>query len=199
MNEQLVIRLMSKQFKTIDDIKNILDFIVVDMRSSLDINNIDTRLCKECSISLINVCNKLGIPYIPFSMSEIGMEELEHHYGITGFNTEFGQICILLDLTYIQFNTSGYSVNLKNKLMDKQVLSPGNFISEKNKTMLVKSGYLTLTKENYDDYLRSFIETYKLLNPINEDLVYDIAYKNLEDFNINFSNKDYLNNKGITF
>ena len=185
--------LISKDIKSIEDIKQILDFIVNIAREQLDIKDSNTRLCQESSIFLMNMCERLNIPYIPFNMGEIGMKDLEHHYGFTGFQTEFGQICFLLDLTYIQFTGEEYQINGNN------ILSPGNFISDENKNILVQKGYLTLTEENLNDYIRSFIETYKLVNKTNEDFIYDKLYTLLSNFHINIIDKDYLNNKGFNY
>ena len=170
MNKEKLRLLVSKKVKDKEDIKEILDFVVSDVRSTLDINDSRTRLCKESSLALMNLCERVNIPYIPFNMGELGMKDLEHHYGITGFNTEYGQICILLDLTYVQFSKKMYPVK------GSEVLSPGNFISIGNKEMLIKKGYITLTQENLNDYIESFIESYKLVNNINETKVYENIY-----------------------
>ena len=186
-------KLISKDIKSIEDIKQILDYLVSNVRKNLDINDSSTRLCQESTIYLMRLCDKYNIPYIPLNMGELGMKDLQHHYGITGFQTEFGQICCLLDLTYIQFTEKEYPINGNN------VLSPGNFISDENKNILVKKGYLTLTEENLNDYIRSFIETHKLVSKTNEDFVYDKLYSNFKKFHINFVDKDYLNNKGFNY
>ena len=99
----------------------------------------------------------------------------------------------MLDLTYIQFTEEKYPVN------GNSVLSPGNFISDENKDKLVQKGYLTLTEENLNDYIRSFVETHKIVNTTNEDFIYDKLYSLLNIFHINLVDKDYLNNKEITY
>ena len=185
--------LISKDIKYIEDIKQILNFLVSITRKQLNINDSSTRLCQESSIYLMKLCDKFNIPYIPINMGELGMKDLEHHFGVTGFQTEFGQICFLLDLTYIQFTEEKYPVN------GNSVLSPVNFISDENKDMLVQKGYLTLTEENLNDYIRSFVETYKLVNKTNEAFIYDKLYSLLNTFHINLVDKDYLNNKEITY
>lgn len=199
MNEEIIRRLMNKGILTLDEVKSILDYIANDIRSTMDVNDPYTRLCKESSMAIWNICDKFNIPYIPFSMSDIGMGDLEHHFGITGFQTEYGQLCFLLDLTYIQFTSKTYSINVKNEKSTKLVTSPGMFVSEENKGQLVESGYLILTEENFDDYISGFIESYRLANPIDERVVYDSAYDLLLKYNINLVNKNYSNNQGITY
>lgn len=199
MNFETIKGLTSKSILTIDEIKIILDYIVNNIKSRLDINDTFTRLCKESSMAVWDLCNRLNIPYIPFNTGSLGMSELEHHFGITGFQTEYGQICILLDLTYIQFTQNKYPVNLKNQKNSKLVSSPGIFILEENKKQLLESRYLTLTEENFDDYISSFIESYKLVNNIDARIVYDEAYELLQKYGINLVDKDYLKNNGITY
>ena len=108
MNFETIKELANKSVLTIDEIKIILDYIVNNIKSRLDINDASTKLCKESSMTVWNLCDRLNIPYIPFNASSIGMSELEHHFGITGFQTEYGQVCFLLDLTYIQFTQDTY-------------------------------------------------------------------------------------------
>lgn len=177
------------------EIKTILDSIVKKARSQLDINDSSTRLCKESSLLVARLCEQNDIPYIPFNMAEIGMPELEHHYGITGFKTDNGQICILIDLTYIQFTEKTYPVNVKNNQTVKNAIAPGNFISEENKNKLIKYGYITLTEDNVNDYFGSFIETNKRVNYINEENVFKKIYSHFNSFGINVLQSDYLNNK----
>ena len=186
-------KLINKDIKSIDDIKQILEFLVSSARRGLDINDSSTRLCQESTIYLMRMCDKYNIPYVPLNIGELGMKDLQHHYSVIGFQTEFGQICFLLDLTYIQFTEEKYPVN------GNSVLSPGNFISDENKDKLVQKGYLTLTEENLNDYIRSFVETHKIVNTTNEDFIYDKLYSLLNTFHINLVDKDYLNNKEITY
>jgi hypothetical protein len=199
MNEQHIRLITKKRILTIEEIKEILNYIVNKISTSLDINDSYTRLCKESSISVDNLCDKLNIPYIPFNMSEIGMGELEHHFGITGFNTEYGQICFLLDLTYIQFTEKTYPVNLKNGKGSKQVLSPGMFVSEELKKQLVNLRYITLTESNFEEYVGGFIESYRLANIVDERNAYDKIYELLRKYGINLVDKDYLNSEGKTY
>jgi len=199
MLENEIKELMARDINTIDEIEKILEYLVKTVRTNLDIKDSSTRSCRESSMALMRLCDKLDIIYIPFNMSEIGMKGLEHHYGITEFSTEMGLIPILLDLTYIQFTEDKYIVNCENANESKSVIAPGNFISENNKENLVKNGYLTLTENNFNDYIRSFIETYKLVNKVNENVIYDNVYNNLNEFDINFVDKDYLCDRGITF
>ena len=199
MKEQQIKQIINKGILDIEDIKIVLDYIVKKISSSMDINDSFTRLCKESSLSVSNLCDKLNIPYIPFSMGSIGMGELEHHFGITGFNTEHGQICFLLDLTYIQFTEKTYPINLKNVKGTKQVHSPGTFISDELKYQLVNSRYMTLTDKNFEEYISGFIESYRMANPIDERLAYDKLYELLENYGINLVDNDYLNDVGKTY
>lgn len=199
MNKEQLKQLTSKQILSLDEVKFILDSLANEIKNTMDVNDSSTRLCKESSFALWQMCSDIGLPYVPFSMGDLSMTELEHHFGITGFKTEYGQICFLLDLTYIQFTETLYPVNISGMNVTKEILSPGNFISEKNKETLVNSGYITLTKENYDDYLRSFIETNKLVNTVNEDLIYQKVYSLLNQYYINLVEKDYINNQGISY
>lgn len=194
MNEVEIKLLIEKHIKKIEDIEKILDFLYVRIKNKLKINISETRLCKESSIEIAKLCDKLNIPYIPFSTKELGMDGLEHYFGITGFNTEFGQICILIDFTYIQFIEDEYAINIKNEKISKYAFSPGIFIRQDNKVNLIKKGYLVLTKENFDDYLRSFIESYKLVNYLDDSLVYSKMHQLFNIYNINLLEKDYLNN-----
>lgn len=191
--------LTSKPILSVEEVKEILDYLVNEIRITMDVNDSYTRMCKESSMKLGSICDRIDVPYIPFNMSSIGMGDLEHHYGITGFQTEYGQICFILDLTYIQFTQPTYPVNVNGNTITKYVTAPGNFITEKNKNNLIKDGYLIITEDNFDDYLRSFIETYKLVNPVNESQIYEKAYNELKCCGINFAQKDYLNNQGITY
>lgn len=199
MNFEIIKQLANQQILTLDEVKIVLEYIVNDIKSKLDINDTSTRLCKESSMSVWELCDKLGIPYVPFNSGSLGMREMEHHFGITGFQTEYGQICFLLDLTYIQFTDRTYPVNVEIKKTTKMVPAPGNYISKENKQQLLESRYLTLTQDNFDDYIGSFIESYRLANPIDERQIYDDAYTLLEKYNINLADKNYLNNQGITY
>ena len=183
----------------LDEVKLVLDSLVKEIRNNMYVNDSSTRLCKESSIALWQLCNDIGLPYIPCNLGDFNMKDLEHHYGITGFKTEYGQICFLLDLTYIQFTKNLYPVNINGMNGSKEVLAPGNFISEENKKNLINLGYMTLTEENYIDYLRSFIETNKLVNQINEAFIYEKAYSFLNQYHINLVEKDYINNRGISY
>lgn len=193
--EESVKKIIDKGVLSIDEVKKVLDYLISCIRTTMDVNTSETRLCKESSMKLCSICDKLNIPYIPFSMSTYDMSELEHHYGITGFQTEFGQICFLLDPTYIQFTESLYYINKKGENNSKKVLSPGNFISSENKEFLISNGYLTLTQSSFNDYISSFIESFKLVNPINEEKIYELIYDSLRKFNINLVEKDYLRNR----
>jgi len=192
-------QLANKSILTIDEIKIILDYIVNNIKLRLKINDASTRMCKQSSMAIWDLCDRLNIPFLQFNTNSIGMSELEHHFGITGFQTEYGQVCFLLDLTYIQFTEEKYGVLLKNKKSTKLVLSPGNFISEENKNKLLDKGYLILTEQNFDDYISSFIETYRLANSIDERIVYDEAYNLLQNYGINLADNDYLKNQSITY
>ncbi len=176
-------------------IKYILNLIVKEARTKLDINDPTTRLCKESSLFVAKLCDINDIPYIPFSMSEIGMPELEHHYGITGFMTDVGQVCFLIDLTYIQFTDKLYPVNVKGEAKTINALSPGNFISNENKDNLLKKGYIVLTESNFYDYFGSFIETNKRVNKIEEEKIYQKIYSKFNSFGINILDDNYLNKK----
>ena len=199
MNEQQIKILVKKGELTIEEIKQILDYIVNNIKAKLDINDSSTRLCKESSIEIWNLCDKLNIPYIPFNLGSLGMGEMEHHFGITGFNTQYGQICFLLDLTYIQFIEKTYPVNLKNARGTKKVSSPGTFISDELKYQLVNSRYVTLTDKNFEEYISGFIDSYRLANPIDERIAYDKIYELLDTYHINFVDKDYLKGAGKTY
>lgn len=199
MKTEDIKKIVSKGVLSLDEIKLVLDYIVSCIRSNMDVNTSETRLCKESSIKICSICDKINVPYVPFSMGEYGMSELQHYYGITGFQTEYGQICFLLDLTYIQFAEKLYPVNVRGVPTSKDVLSPGNFVSDDVKNTLISKGYLTLTESNFEDYIRGFIETFKLVNPINEEKTYELIYNSLNKEKINLVDKDYLNNKGITY
>ena len=199
MNEEIIRQKMAQKILSLDEIKDILNYIVSHVRENLDINDSHTRLCQQSCMKTSDICNRLNIPYIMFDMKSLSMGELQHYYGITGFQTEFGQICFLLDTTYIQFTEKDYPVNVSGETKVKYVTAPGNFMTPENKDRLVENGYLTITEDSYNDYLRSFIETYKLVNKVNESQVYESAYNDLFQCNINFASKDYLNNQGITY
>lgn len=199
MNEQHIKDIMMKNVLTTEQIKVVLDYIVNTISMHLDVNDSHTRLCKESSMSVATLCDKLNVPYIPFNMGEIGMGELEHHFGMTGFNTEYGQICVLIDLTYIQFTEKTYPVNLKNEKGTKQVLSPGIFISDELKQQLINSKYMILTEKNFEEYISSFIESYRIANTIDERNAYDKIYELLENYGINLVDKDYLNGQVKTY
>lgn len=199
MNEQHIKNIMKKNVLTLDEIKVVLDYIVNTISMHLDVNDSHTRLCKESSMLVATLCDKLNVPYIPFSMSEIGMGELEHHFGITGFKTEYGQICVLIDLTYIQFTEKTYPVNLKGEKGTKQVPAPGTFISDELKQQLINSRYITLTENNFEEYISGFIESYRIANSVDERNTYDKLYESLIMFGINLVDTDYLNGQAKTY
>ena len=184
MKREEIKQIAKKGILTIDEIKLILNYLVYEVRKNLNINDASTRLCKESSMYLLYLCDDINIPYIPIANNELLMPSLEHHFGITGFNTSEGQLCFLLDLTYIQFTQKYYSVNNKN------ILSPGNFISDESKKELVSLGYLTLTEKNLEDYLNSFIESYRQIFNVNSKFIYDKLYKLFNKFNINIINEN---------
>lgn len=199
MNFETIKQLAKKNILTIDETRLILDYIVNNIKSKLDKNVPFTRLCKESSMQVWSLCDKLNIPYIPLNLECLGMSEMKHHFGIVSFQTEYGKICFLIDLTYLQFIGKTYLVNAKTNNSTKLVSSPGNFISEENKNQLLQFGYLTLTDKNFEDYISSFIESYRSSNSIDERNTYDKAYDLLEEYNINFVEKDYLKNESITY
>ena len=188
-----------KEELTIEDINEVINYIVNIVSESLNIKHSHTRLCKESSMAVATLCEKLNIPYIPFSMGEVGMGELEHHFGITGFNTKYGQICVLIDLTYVQFTEKTYPINLKNDKITKLVPSPGMFVSSELKEQLVNSKYMVLTENNFEEYISGFIESYRMANPLDERSAYDQLYELLSTFGINFSDEDYLNSQVKTY
>jgi len=188
-----------KEELTIEEIKEVINYIVNIISESLNIKYSHTRLCKESSMAVATLCEKLNIPYIPFSMGEVGMGELEHHFGITGFNTKYGQICVLIDLTYVQFTEKTYPINLKNDKITKLVPSPGMFVSSELKEQLVNSKYMVLTENNFEEYISGFIESYRMANPLDERSAYDQLYELLSTFGINFSDEDYLNSQVKTY
>lgn len=169
------------------EIETVLNYLIKTTRNSLHIDA-DSVKCRESSLFLKELCDRVNIPYVPFANNELGMKELEHHYGIVGFNTEVGQICFLLDATYMQFNRNTYPVS------DKMVVSPGKSVGEKLKQQLINKGYFTVTHKNITEYLNGFIESYNSLYEIDSNLVFDKFYKELEKFNINIIDIDYLNN-----
>ena len=187
-------KILNNYSLTAEQIKYILDFIVNKTITKISIKDSTTRDCKESSIFVNSLCNRLDIPYIPFSFSELNMNELEHHFGIAGFNTNIGQVCVLLDLTYIQFTEETYPVVNKKNMRSVDVLSPVNFVDYSIVSSLVKSGYITLTKENFYEYINGFISSYKLVNQINENDVYNKLFNLFDKFDINFIEYDYLNN-----
>jgi hypothetical protein len=199
MNFETIKQLANKNELTIDEIRIILDYIVNTIKSKLDINDSYTRLCKESSMEVWNLCNKLNILYIPFNLGSFDMSGMEHHFGIISFQTEYGKIYFLIDLTYSQYVGKTYLINAKTNNSRKLVSSPCNFISEENKNQLLQFGYLTLTDKNFEDYISSFIESYRSSNSIDERNTYDKAYDLLEEYNINFVEKDYLKNESITY
>ena len=170
------------------EIETVLNYLIKATRKALDIDADDSVKCRESSLFLKELCYIVNIPYVPFANNELGMKELEHHYGIVGFNTKIGQICFLLDATYMQFNRNTYPVS------DKMVVSPGKSVGEKLKQQLINKGYFTVTHKNIIEYLNGFIESYNSLYEIDTDLVFDKFYKELKKFNINIIDSDYLNN-----
>lgn len=171
-----------------EEIKKILDYLIKTTRNILDIEENDSVKCIESSLFLRRLCDKIDIPYIPFANNELGMKELEHYYGIVAFNTEIGQVCFLIDATYIQFDKEKYPIE------GKLVTSPGKYINGDLKQQLINNGYFTMTHENIIEYLNSFVTSYNNLYKINNDLVITKFYKMLENFNIKVKDDDYLNN-----
>ena len=96
--------LVHKDYLTKDEIRIVLNYLITTTRDSLNIDKYDNVKCVESSIFLDRLCEIIDIPYIKFSNNELGINELEHHYGILGLNTEIDQVCFLLDATYIQFD-----------------------------------------------------------------------------------------------
>ena len=72
-------KLINKDIKSIDDIKQILEFMVSSARKDLDINDSSTRLCQESTIYLMRMCDKYNISYVPLNIGELGMKDLQHH------------------------------------------------------------------------------------------------------------------------
>ena len=189
---------MDKEILSVEEVKDILDTLVLKVRNKFDVKDFTTRECKECSLMLMKLFDDIEIPYIPIANNEILMPDLEHHFGIAGFKTDKGYITVLLDLTYIQFSLDTYPGIIVDKEFTK-IKSPGEFISLENKNRLIDKGYITLTEENFNDYLNSFIMSYRKQHNIDEKLIYDKAYKILDKFNIHFTPKDYLNKEDVMF
>lgn len=179
-------KLKEKEYLTEEEVKIILNYLITTTRRKLDITEDDCIKCEESSMFLDRLCISTNIPYIRFSNSELGMKDLAHHYGIIGLNTEIGQVCFLLDATYMQFNKETYPVE------NKQVISPGEFIDENIKEQLIKDGFITLTKENAYQYINSFAESYSSLYKIDKDSVINNFFETLKTFNINILGEEYL-------
>ena len=177
------------------NIKTILDSIANQVRTKFRIKDSTTRECKESSLFTATLCDRVGIPYVPFNLPSLGMKELEHHFGVTGFKTDVGQVCVLIDLTYIQFTEKTYPVYVRGTMTAKDAPSPGNFISDETKNKLLKDGYIILTENNFYDYFGSFIETNKRVNKMDEEKMYKRIYDEFSSFGINLLSDDYLNKK----
>lgn len=194
-------QLMQKPTLTIEEVKLALDFISSEIRNNLDVNTPSTRLCKESSCAVEDLCYFLAIPCIQFCTSELGVTPLEHHFGILGFKTEQGQICFLVDLTYIQFSLDKYNIDAP-KTQVIPIISPGKFMDEAIKEELIKNGYLTLTEENITQYINGFINGYKSLyienqnknllklEKINEQDVFNKLYNLFKKYHINVVAED---------
>lgn len=179
-------KLTQKEYLTQEEVRDVLNYLITTTRRKLNITEDDCIKCEESSMFLDRLCEIADIPYIRFANSELGMKELAHHYGILGLNTEIGQVCFLLDATYMQFNKETYPVE------NKQVISPGEFIDENIKEQLIKDGFITLTKENAYHYINSFVESYNTLYKIDKNLVINNFFETLKTFNINILGEEYL-------
>lgn len=180
--------LAHKDYLTKDEIRIVLNYLITTTRTNLNIDKYDSVKCVESSAFLDRLCEIIGIPYIRFANNELDMRELEHHYGILGLNTEIGQVCFLLDATYMQFDKKDYPID------NVTVISPGEFIDENLKQQLINNGFFTLTPENIYEYLNSFVQSYSSLYKIDKDLVFNKFYELLKEFNINVIDDDYLSN-----
>lgn len=180
--------LVHKDYLTKDEIRIVLNYLITTTRDSLSIDEYDNVKCVESSTFLDRLCEIIDIPYIKFSNNELGINELEHHYGILGLNTEIGEVYFLLDATYIQFDKKTYTMS--NKL----IVSPGEFIDENLKQQLINDGFFTLTPKNIYEYLNSFVQSYSSLYKIDKVLVSNKFYKLLKEFNINVIDDYYLLN-----
>lgn len=181
--------------------ENRMDMEKIDTALTSLINGVKNKLaednnlcaCYESSLTLWRLCDKVDIPYIGFNINEVGLNNFIHHYGICSVEG----VCALIDLTYNQFIDNKYPLYFdKDRIL---VNSPINYLREENKYNLLTKGYMILTEENYIDYITSFINSYKSVKNIDDSIIYDKAYKLLEDFNIKFVEKEYLNNKKITY
>lgn len=188
LTNEVIKKIARKDYLTKDEIRIVLNYLITTTRTNLNIDKYDSVKCVESSIFLDRLCEIIDIPYIKFSNNELGMRELEHHYGILGLNTEIDQVCFLLDATYMQFDKKTYTMS--NKL----IVSPGEFIDENLKQQLINNGFFTLTPENIYEYLNSFVQSYSSLYKIDKDLVFNKFYELLKEFNINVIDHDYLSN-----
>lgn len=181
---------------TLEEVRELLNYIVYAVRMKIKTNKLFPSSYKKSSIIISKLCKELNIMYLPINIKDFGMSQFEHNFGIMSLETEVGHMNFLIDINYLQLQNRKFQIRNINK---KVFSYPDFFISEENKQQLVKNGYLTLTQQNFDDYISSFIESYKLINNIDERDSYDKLCLVLESHNIDFVNKDYLNNNGITY
>ena len=195
MKEQQINFMNKKGILTLEEVRVILDYIVDKGSLLMD----PTKSSKQNAMLVASLCDKFQIPYMPFYMNQFGMDELDHYFGITGFETEKGPICFLIDLSYIKFAEKFYNLNSEDDKNSKLVHSPGLFISDEMKTQLLDSKYITLTDKNFEEYISGFIDTYRLANSIDERNAYDKIYELLQKYDINLVDNDYLNSGGKTY
>ena len=140
------------------------------------------KRCQESSNYLAMLSDRFNYAYYGFDTNSLFMKELYHHFGIIGFNGNNGPLWYLIDLTYKQFENKTYPVYISEN--EREIISPGEYISKENKSKLIQDGYIKLTTNNLTDYIDSFISSYSTKFEVDRDSVYSKVSKKFDDYGI---------------
>ena len=194
MSNEIIEKVINCDILTQEEVDFVIDFIAKTVIRNLK-NNFNDDYETKCDYSsqyLLELSSKMNYAYYGYETEQFLMPELKHHFGFVGFKTEVGPLWYIIDLTYKQFENENYPIALNGTRIT--IEGPANKISDENKDLLLKKGYIKLTHRNLRVYIDSFIKSYP--KNINPDYIYQIVYKELDDKQISIQSDDQFSSSG---
>ena len=140
------------------EVETFLDYLVYMVRIKLDedfTNATYKNLCNRAQCMIHYYLEDLNVEhYLNRSFDSITKDAVDHSFVVAIFNAEDYSLPYIIDPTYRQF--------FETERCKKRPLTPGNFILEKNKKIIVnflQKGYMKMNKKNTEIYGNSLYFT----------------------------------------
>lgn len=188
LSNEIIEKLKSEQELTIEEISFVLPEIILNARerlSKVPIGN--EKKCIEADQIMQLVCDRMNVCYFPLDTRDLKDNDLFHKFGLVIFNVKSNPVIFLTDLTYNQFKVEP----------EYQDISPSDFLREELFNNLKQNGYLTFTRDIFENYIMSFISA---STKINKNNFFDSIHNELTKFGIKFNLEEtyILNNENFS-